>query len=160
MRSAAGVVAQALAELDPEGAPAYRARLESLVAQIDALDAEIRRELSGLERRRFLVTHPAWGHFAADYGLEQVAIEDEGKMPGPRRMVELVETARGEGVRVVFAQRGFPRAPAEAVAAEIGGRVVTLDPLARSWLDQTRTTARAIAAALSNTAPAVSSPDR
>lgn len=158
MRGAAVTVAEALAELDPEGAPAYRARLGSLLAEIDALDAEVRRELAGVERRRFLVTHPAWGHFAADYGLEQVAIEDEGKMPGPRRLVALVEAARAEGVRVVFAQRGFPRAPAEAVAAEIGARVVTLDPLARSWLDETRSTARSIAAALAATAPAEPSP--
>lgn len=156
MRSAAVTVAAALAELDPEGAPAYRARLDSLLAEIDALDAEIRRELAGLARRRFLVVHPAWGHFAADYGLEQVAIEHEGKMPGPRGLVKLVEAARAEGIPVVFAQRGFPRAPAEAVAAEIGARVVVLDPLARSWLDETRATARAIAAALGAPAPATS----
>jgi hypothetical protein len=30
------------------------------------------------------VFHPAFGHFAAAYGLEQVAVEDQGHEPGPR----------------------------------------------------------------------------
>jgi zinc transport system substrate-binding protein len=154
MRGAAAAVAAALAELDPAGSPLYRARLASLLADLDALDAEVRRELSGLDRRRFLVAHPAWGHFAAEYGLEQVAIEDEGKEPGPRRLVALVELARAERMRAVFSQAGFPDAAARAVAAEIGARVVPLDPLARDWLDNTRATARAIAAALGPPAPA------
>lgn len=148
MRSAAVRVADALSDLDPPGAPTYRARLESFLAELDALDAEIRRELSGLARRRFLVTHPAWGHLAAQYGLEQVAIEEEGKEPGPRALVALVERARAEGVSTVFSQQGFPDAAARAVAAELGARVVPLDPLARSWLDNTRATARAITASL------------
>lgn len=153
MRSAAVRVAAALAELDPPGAAVYRTRLASFLAEVDALDAEIRRELSGLPRRRFLVTHPAWGHFAAQYGLEQMAIEDEAKEPGPRRLVALVEEARAEGIRVVFSQAGFPDAAARAVAAEIGARVVPLDPLARSWLDNTRHTARIIAASLEEADP-------
>jgi zinc transport system substrate-binding protein len=148
MRGAAVEVAAALAELDPAGAALYRARLASFLADVDALDAEIRRELSGLPRRRFLVTHPAWGHLAAEYGLEQVAIEEEGKEPGPRRLVALIEVARAEGIRTVFSQAGFPDAAARAVAAETGGTVLPLDPLARSWLENTRRTARAIAAAL------------
>ncbi len=154
MRSAAVLVASALSELDPPGASTYRMRLASFLGEIDALDAEICRELSGLPRRRFLVTHPAWGHFAAQYGLEQMAIEEEGKEPGPRRLVALVEEARAEGIRAVFSQAGFPDAAARAVAAEIGARLVPLDPLARSWLDNTRHTARAIAASLEASKPA------
>ena len=148
MRSAAGTVAAALADLDPAGAPLYRARLASFLAEIDTLDAEIRHELSPLRQRRFLVTHPAWGHFAAQYGLEQVAIEEEGKEPSPARLVELVEEARVQGLDVVFSQRGFPESAARAIAREIGGRVVALDPLAPDWLENTRKTGRALAAGL------------
>lgn len=148
MRSAAVTVAEALARRDPEGADAYRSRLAAFLAELDALDAEIRRELASPTRRRFLVTHPAWGHFAADYGLEQVAIDREGKEPSPARLVALVEVARAEGLPVVFSQRGFPESAARVIARETGARVVTLDPIARDWLDNTRKTAREIAAAL------------
>lgn len=148
MRTAAVTIAEALARRDPAGAPAYRTRLASFLTDLDALDAEIRRELASPARRRFLVTHPAWGHFAAQYGLEQVAIEEEGKEPSPARLVELVEAARAEGLPVVFAQKGFPESAARALARETGARVVVLDPLARDWMDNTRETARRLAAAL------------
>jgi zinc transport system substrate-binding protein len=148
MRSAAVTVAEALARHDPEGADAYRSRLAAFLVELDALDAEIRRELASPARRRFLVTHPAWGHFAADYGLEQVAIDREGKEPSPARLVALVEAARAEGLPVVFSQKGFSESAARAIARETGARVVTLDPIACDWLDNTRKTAREIAAAL------------
>ena len=141
MRAAAADVEAALERLDPPGAPLYRANLRQAVADIDRLDAELRRELAPLPQRRFLVYHPAWGHFARDYGLEQVAIESDGKEPSARRLVELVEEARRAGTRTVFVQRGEYDRPAQAIAAELGGRVVGLEPLARDWPGNLRRTA-------------------
>ena len=148
VRVAAANIERALADRDPEHAAAYRERLASFQADLDDLDAEIRRELTGLAHREFFVAHPAWGHFAAEYGLEQVAIEEEGKEPSARRLVELIGRARADGITTVFAQAGFPERGARVIAGEVGGRVVVLDPLARNWLDNTRRTAREIAAAL------------
>ncbi len=148
IRVAAANVERALARRDPEHAAAYRERLDSFESDLDALDGEIRRELAGTTGRRFFVSHPAWGHFAAEYGLEQVAIEEEGKEPSARRLVELIESARADGITTVFAQEGFPERGARVIADEVGGRVVVLDPLARDWLDNTRRTARELAAAL------------
>lgn len=148
MRSAAVTIASALSRRDPAGAAAYRTRLDAFLADLEALDAEIRRELSEATRRRFVVTHPAWGHFAAEYGLEQVAIEKDGKEPSPARLVELVEAARAEELSVVFSQKGFPESAARALARETGARVVVLDPLAGDWLDNMRKTARALASSL------------
>ncbi len=148
VRVATANIERALATRDPEHAAAYRERLVSFQADLDALDGEIRHELAGLARRELFVAHPAWGHFAAEYGLEQVAIEEEGKEPSARRLVELIGRARTDGVTTVFAQAGFPERGARVIADEVGGRVVVLDPLARNWLDNTRRTAREIAAAL------------
>jgi len=133
MRSSAVAVAAALERLDPAGAPLYRANLRATLADIDRLDGELARELSALPDRRFLVYHPAWGYFANDYGLEQVAIETDGKEPSPRRLVELLEEARRAGTRAVFVQHGEYDRPAQAIAEEIGARVVALEPLAEDW---------------------------
>ena len=105
MAATAERTAAALAEIDPENAAEYRRRLDALVAEIDALDREIRATLAGVTERRFLAYHPAWGYFANRYGLVQEAVESEGKEPGPRRMVERLEAARGRGARVIFVQR-------------------------------------------------------
>jgi zinc transport system substrate-binding protein len=144
MRSSAVAVAAALERLDPEGASTYRANLRTTVADIDRLDSDLARELGALPNRRFLVYHPAWGYFARDYRLEQVAIETDGKEPSPRRLVELVEEARRAGTRAVFVQRGEYDRPAQAIAEEIGARVVALEPLAEDWPANLRRTAAAL----------------
>ncbi|HET9767900.1 MAG TPA: zinc ABC transporter substrate-binding protein [Thermoanaerobaculia bacterium] len=144
MRSSAVAVAAALERLDPAGAPFYRANLHATLADMDRLDAELARELGELPSRRFLVYHPAWGWFARDYGLEQVAIERDGKEPSPRRLVELVEEERRAGTRAVFVQRGEYDRPAQAIAGELGARVVALEPLAEDWPGNLRRVAAAL----------------
>jgi zinc transport system substrate-binding protein len=144
VKDAVGAVGGTLIRLDPEGAPILRRRLEELRAEIEALDREIRHELAGHPESTFLTYHPAWGHFAEEYGLEQLAIETEGKEPSGRHLVELIEDARSKGVHTIFAQEGLPRRGAEAVADEIGARVVVLDPLDRDWPGTLRTLARAV----------------
>ncbi len=130
LRAAAKAVAAELERVDPEGAAEYRANLAALEAELDALDAELEAAFEALDRRAFLVQHPAWGHLAAQYGLEQVAIEEEGKEPSPRRLVALVDRARREGFEVVLVQPGVSDVAARAVARELGAEVVTADPLA------------------------------
>jgi zinc transport system substrate-binding protein len=49
---------------------------------------------------------------------------------------------------VIFVQPTFSAANARAVAAEIGGEVVTVDPLARDWLANLENVAEAFATAL------------
>ena len=138
--------AEALAITDPDGAPVYAANLKKLLADIDALDAEIKGMMKDLPRQRgFLVYHPAWGYFARAYGLTQVPIETEGKEPSPRELAELVHHAREEGLKTIFVQSQFSERSARTVADEIGATVVRLDPLAEDWPGHLRRAARAIA---------------
>ena len=70
---------------------------------MDELDKEIRENLSGVKQKSFIVYHPAWGYFARDYGLEEIAIEEHGKEPGARELARLVEEARAKKINEVFA---------------------------------------------------------
>jgi zinc transport system substrate-binding protein len=133
MSATARGVAAALARLDPPATALYERNLASLLAEVDAVDAEVRHELASLPQRRFLVYHPSWGCFAQHYGLEQVAIEADGKEPSARRLVALVEQARADGTRAVFVQEGVADRPARVLAAELGAAVVPLDALAEDW---------------------------
>jgi len=134
----------ALVELDPAHARDYGARLERFLEQLNTMDDRVRERLSALEPRIFLVLHPAWGWFAEHYGLDQIAVEHEGKEPGPRRLIPLIEEARRNRIRVVFVQRGFPERSAGWIADEIGGRVVEIDPLAPDWFANLERVADAI----------------
>jgi zinc transport system substrate-binding protein len=140
-------IRDALAEIDPASAGAYGVNFQGLAAELDQLDRDIRAQLEPLEHRRFLVYHPAWGYFADTYGLVQVPIEKAGKEPGPRSLSALIDQARREGVKVIFAQPQQGTKAAEQVAAAIGGRVVVIDPLAADYGASLRQAAREIAAA-------------
>jgi len=148
VKQQAATIRDALIELRP----AERARFEDgyarFAAELDALDAELRQMLAAKKERRFMVYHPAWGYFASTYGLQQIPIEIHGKEPGPKTLAKIVEQARADGVRVIFVQKQFSRTAAEAIAREIGGEVVELDPLAEDFIGNTRAVAQALARAL------------
>ena len=140
---------RALVQLDPAHQDAYRANLDSFVADIDALDADIRETLEGAKRRKFIVFHPAWGYLARDYDLEMVPIEIGGQEPSPAELAALITEAREEGIQVIFAQPEFSTKAAETIANEIGGEVLLISPLAPDWLDNLRRVTDALARALS-----------
>jgi zinc transport system substrate-binding protein len=141
MRGLAQDLAEALQDLLPDQKTQIQASLDSLVGRIDALDAEIRAMLQSVAGRTFYVFHPAWGWFAADYGLHQVAIEEKGahgSEPSPEHLARLIRQAREERIGVVFVQPQYSDRSAVLVAREIGARVEVLDPLAADWLNNLR----------------------
>jgi len=147
-RLAAGIRDRLIA-LAPEKAPDFKRNYARFAAELEALDRDIRSLLEPLTNRRFMVFHPAWGYFAAAYGLTQIPIEKAGKEPGPRALATLIEQTRRDGIKVVFVQPQLSARSAEQVARAIGGRVLTIDPLAADYADNLRWVARRIAAALS-----------
>lgn len=137
-----------LSELDPAHREQYARNQADFSERLRQLDRELHALLDPLPNRRFLVFHPAWGYFADTYGLEQEAIEMQGKQPGARALAELVDRARRSGTRVVFVQPQFDRRHAQRVADAIGGRVIAVDPLAANYIDNLLGAARQFAGAL------------
>jgi zinc transport system substrate-binding protein len=137
-RRIAANVEQALSLIDPAGKEYYEANLAALDKELEALDREIRSRLEGVKSRQFLVFHPAWGYFAHDYGLSQIAAEEEGKTLTPRQLQQVISRARDEKITVVFVSPQFSSSQAEAIARDIGGRTVTVDPLSRDYADNLR----------------------
>lgn len=140
--------AEALVALDPAHAADYRANLDALLADLNDLDRELAGALAPVRGKTVYVFHPALGYFTDAYGLKQVAVETGGSEPGARDLARLVEAAGRDGVRVIFVQPEFATKSAEAVAREIGGAVVPIDPLAYDVVANLRTVARRIRAAL------------
>lgn len=148
VKQQAATVRDALIALRPAERARFEAGYERYAAELDALDADLRRVLSGKAKRRFMVFHPSWGYLAAEYGLQQIAIEIEGKEPSPRALARIIERAKSDGIRVVFVQPQFSRNAAQQIARAIGGEVVAIDPLAEDFVGNTREVARALARGL------------
>lgn len=140
----ARTIAKELARIDPERAGSYDTNLEALLSDIEAVNHEIQEMLAPLKGSRMFVFHPAFGYFTRAYGLEQVAIEIEGREPAPRELQRIIERAEAEDVRAIFVQPQFSNASARAIAAEVDATIVRLDPLARDYLQNLREMARKV----------------
>lgn len=144
----AATICGELKRLDPNHANEFDANLKAFQAGLDAMDARITKVLAPLKGKTLFVFHPAYGYFAEAYGLKQKAIEIEGKEPGPKSLIRIINQAKQEGVRVIFVQPQFSRQSAKTIAKAIGGAVIPLDPLAKDYLKNLNEMAGKIAGAL------------
>jgi zinc transport system substrate-binding protein len=144
---------EALAQLNPEHRDTFKANLDGFNADIDELESDINATLSGLNSNKLMVFHPAWGYFAHDFGLEQIAIEVGGQESSAREMAHLIEEAQEENIQVVFAQPEFSTKAAETIAQEIGSEVLLISPLTRDWLAHMRLVSETFADVLNRQSP-------
>lgn len=143
-----GAIRDKLSELAPAHADEFRRNHDAFALELQALDHDLHRLLDPLPNRKFMVFHPAWGYFADSYKLVQVPIENEGKEPGARALAALIDTAKHDGIKVVFIQPQFDKRQATQVAQAIDGVVIPVDPLAADYVDNLRAVGREFAQVL------------
>lgn len=124
-----------LVKIDPKNETYYAQNKDAYLKELDALDTRIREKLEGKKERSFMVYHPSWGYFATDYNLTMIPVEIEGKEPSAQDLTELVDLAKEKQVKVIFVQAQFSTRSAQAVAEEIGGEVIAVDPLEKKYVE-------------------------
>ena len=107
----------------------YAQNFARLSADIEALDRRTEAALQQAEVKMVVVYHPALTYYARDYGLQQEAIEQEGKEPSTRALARLIAMGREAGVGHILYQRQYPRSVVETVARDMGAEAVEFDPL-------------------------------
>jgi len=131
-------ICRGLTQVDPAHRDYYEQNRDRYLEELKTLDEQLSRSLATAGVERFMVYHPSWSYFARDYGLEQLAVEVEGKEPTIQGLAELVRRARELEVDILFVEPQFAGRSARTIAAEIGARVAPLDPLPRHYADQLR----------------------
>ena len=137
--------AEALARLFPEHAEAFARNTADAVAELDELESEMVALLNPYAGRSFYAYHPAFGYFAAQFGLEQHAIEVDGKAPTPRQLEGLMLEMRGAGVTRIYAGDQFNLSVPQACAAQLNATLITLDPLPADLVGGLRDIAKKLA---------------
>jgi len=121
----------------------FTANRDAYITELQGLDDELSRVFAAVTPKKIMVLHPAWTYFCKEYGLQQIPIEREGKEPTAQGLTELIEQARTWGITVIVAAPEMNTEPAEIIAREIGGRVVLVSPLEKSYCDMLYTFAHA-----------------
>ena len=133
VRIAAQNIYRALAALSPSDDPFFKKNLSAFLKEIDEAEAYARRGLAGKEGCCFVIYHPALGYLAHRYSLRQLVIESEGKPPSALHFRNIAEEARKNKLSAILVQKGFDHKSAQAIAREIGARLVEIDPMERNW---------------------------
>jgi ABC-type Zn uptake system ZnuABC Zn-binding protein ZnuA len=123
--SYAGEIRQALTELDPAGADAYRRNHDAFVEQATALSDALRSDQATVTGPRELLTyHDAYAYFAKTYGWKVVgAIQPRDfEDPTPKEVARLIDQVRAEKVPVIFGSEVFPSKALEEIGRATGAR--------------------------------------
>jgi zinc transport system substrate-binding protein len=131
MADAVDQIAEALARVAPADADGFRTRAKAYRAELETLDRDYRQGLATCQRREIVTAHEAFGWLAERYGLRQLGIAgiSPEAEPDPRRLAELADLVRRDGVTTIFTETLVSPAIADTLAREAGVRTATLNPL-------------------------------
>ncbi|MGG6309737.1 metal ABC transporter solute-binding protein, Zn/Mn family [Paenibacillus macerans] len=118
-------------EVDPEHQADYEARFETLIGQLQALDAKFTEELAALPNKEIVVSHQAFGYLCRDYGLTQHAIMGLSPEAEPRAqdLVALSQVVKDEGIRYIFFEELVSDKLAKTLASEASVETLVLNPV-------------------------------
>lgn len=122
-------IADKLSAADEANKDTYQTNAARYIAELKALDSEIKDTVATLDCKSFLIYHAAYGYFAHDYGLTMTAIEIGGKQATAEELQSVIDYALANNIKTVFYQEEFDDSQAETVAEGIGGAVEKVAPL-------------------------------
>ena len=148
VKKQAAIMAESMTAIDPAHGDVYRQNYHLFAQELEAVHGQLQKVLAPVRGETMFVFHPSFGYFAEAYGLEQVAVELEGKTPKGKDLARFIALARQQQVRVIFVQPQFDSSAARKIARAIKGVVVPIDPLERDYLYNLQSLAGQIRAAL------------
>ncbi len=122
-----------LKELNPGQDQRYDLNYSKLIEKIALVDTIVTHNLKEMSSAAFMIFHPALAYMARDYGLEQISFEDEGKMPSPARMKDLVDLTRLKNMKVILVQAEYDIKSAGVLSDETGARLIVINPMNPEW---------------------------
>ncbi len=120
-------IRDALAAADPADAAVFRANAERYLAELDALEAEVRTAVAKIppERRKVISTHDAFGYFAEAYGIAFIAplgVSTETE-PSARDIAQIIDQIKKTKIPAVFLENMSDGRLIGRIAAETGAKV-------------------------------------
>jgi zinc/manganese transport system substrate-binding protein len=123
-------LADALADVDPGNARAYRERASDYADRLEAIDREVARRIDSVppDDRELVTSHDALGYFADRYGLEVVATpfpatgaEAEASADS---VAEVIDVVNDTDTHALFAEETDDPEVLDSIANETGATVV------------------------------------
>ncbi len=123
-------IEKAFAAGDAAGTATYQANLAAYDGKLDALDADIARQINSLlpADRKLVTNHDAFGYYVDRYQLTFVgsiipSFDTSAELSG-RDVDDLVSEIKKTGVKAIFSESSLPPNTAQTIGREAGVKVV------------------------------------
>ena len=132
-------ILQALQKAAPQNADGYARNAAAYLARLHKLDQETASALAPYRGRALITYHDAFPYFARRYGLQVVGVVQEvaDVEPTARHLSELRALVRDKKVGTIFVEIGSEPRRVKQLAADLGVKIATLDPLESGPLSPT-----------------------
>ena len=120
-----------LAAAIPDKREQFAANAEKLRTELRALDEEVRGQTKAFSKKAIVTFHGSFGYFAADYGLQIVAVIEPypGKEPSAAYLKEVLEALHKRPVGALYTEPQLDPRPAQVLAKEADLPLRELDPV-------------------------------
>jgi zinc/manganese transport system substrate-binding protein len=156
-------IRDALVAADPADAEVFRVNTQAYLANLDALDREVREAVAQIPpaRRQVISTHDAFGYFAAAYGIQFIAplgVSTESEASA-RDIAGIITQIKASKIPAVFLENISDPRLISRIASETGARVggtLYSDSLtsekgeAPTYIDMVRHNIKTLTSALAN----------
>lgn len=113
----------------PDYEDTFRANLEDLLTQLEALQNYGKEQLSGLQCRELIPFHDGFSYFAQAFHLTilESVEEESGSEASAKDLIHLTELVRDHNLPAIFTEVSGSDSAAQVIARETGCKVFALD---------------------------------
>ncbi len=117
-----------LCKVYPSHEKTFQTNLQSLLTQLQDLQAYGQSRLSGLPCRELVTFHDGFAYFAHSFDLTilQAIEEESGSEASAKELIELIELVNGHGLPAIFIEENGSVSAANVISAETGAKIYTL----------------------------------
>ena len=136
-----------LVKVDPTDQAYFEKNRDNYEAQLETLDNYTAQTLKDKKGTDILIFHPAFGYYAKDYNLTQIAVMINDEEPSPQRIALLLNTAKADNITVMYNEPQYDPSYMQSIASQVNGKVLTVNDLDENYLQNMRNVANAFAQA-------------
>ena len=122
----AKVVLDTLIKYDPKNKDFYLKNYATYINELTNLELKGIKEI---KQKAFITFHPSFHYFAKDFGIEEIALQKQGKSPSFKYLSEIIKSAKKKNIKSVIISPEFPTKYAKLIAHKIGAKVFVISPL-------------------------------
>jgi ABC-type Zn uptake system ZnuABC Zn-binding protein ZnuA len=129
-RRIAQAVRDKLSELAPSDRAYFQQRYDDFDKRLVAAEKRWDAAMAPYRGTKLVTYHRSWPNFMERFGLEVIGYVEPkpGIPPSPSHTLQLIDEMKRQGVKLIVVEPYFSLKTPQAVASQVGGRVLVLAP--------------------------------